>query len=77
MIFAGFAELRRKAASYFDRVENGETVVVTRNGRPIAEIVPFSGTSGKPSWKRVPSRMSIKGVRISREIRADRDAGRA
>ncbi len=37
MISAGFAELRRKAASSFDRVENGETVVVTRNGKPIAE----------------------------------------
>jgi prevent-host-death family protein len=34
-------DLSRRAASVLDRVENGERLVVTRDGEPIAEIVPI------------------------------------
>jgi prevent-host-death family protein len=34
-------DLSRRAASVLDRVEHGERLVVTRDGEPIAEIVPI------------------------------------
>lgn len=34
-------ELSRRAASVLDRVEHGERLVVTRDGEPIAEIIPI------------------------------------
>jgi prevent-host-death family protein len=34
-------DLSRRAASVLDRVEHGERLVVTRDGEPIAEIIPI------------------------------------
>ena len=36
-------ELRNQSAAIMDRVEAGETLVVTRNGRPVARLVPMDG----------------------------------
>jgi prevent-host-death family protein len=36
-------ELRNESAAIMDRVEAGERFTVTRNGRPIAELVPITG----------------------------------
>jgi prevent-host-death family protein len=33
-------ELRNKGADVIERVERGETLTVTRNGRPVAELHP-------------------------------------
>lgn len=37
-------ELSRRAASVLDRVESGERLIVTRDGEPIAEIIPIDRT---------------------------------
>ena len=68
---ATFTELRNNAKDYFDAVEDGETVRVFRNGKPIAEIVPIR--PGVPSWKRQAGPLTIKGLSLSREILKDRD----
>jgi prevent-host-death family protein len=34
-------ELRNESAAVMDAVEGGETIVVTRNGRPVAELRPI------------------------------------
>ena len=68
---ATFTDLRNHAKDYFDAVEGGETVRVFRNGKPIAEIVPVR--SGVPSWKRQATRLTVKGLSLSREILSDRD----
>jgi prevent-host-death family protein len=34
-------DLSRRAASMLDRVEHGERLLVTRDGEPIAEIIPI------------------------------------
>jgi len=34
-------ELSRRAAAMLDRVEHGERLIVTRDGEPIAEIIPI------------------------------------
>ena len=65
-----FTELRTHAKRYFDAVENGESVRVYRNGKPVAEIVPVR--SGSPSWKRVATPLIVKGVALSGELLSDR-----
>lgn len=36
-------DLRNKGGDVIDRVERGETLVVTRDGRPVAELRPLHG----------------------------------
>ena len=65
-----FTELRTHAKSYFGAVENGETVRVYRNGKPVADIVPLR--VGTPSWKRPITPLVIKGLSLTRELLRDR-----
>jgi prevent-host-death family protein len=77
MLSAGFTKFRTHAASYLDKVEHGETVIITRHGRPIAEIIPPDDAVARRSWKRPALRLTIKGVSLSRHIVADRRKSRA
>jgi prevent-host-death family protein len=63
-------ELRKNIKHYFDAVQNGEVVRVYRNGKPIAEIVPVTGSDR--SWKREVARLTVPGLSLSREILKDR-----
>ena len=36
----GAYEAKTRLAALLDRVENGETLTITRNGRPVARLVP-------------------------------------
>ena len=42
-------ELRNKGGEVLDRVERGEHVIVTRDGRPVAELRPLPRASARPS----------------------------
>jgi len=70
-----FTELRNHAKSFFDAVEEGETVRVYRNGRPVADIVPVK--TATPAWKKPPqTRLSLGSLSLSDEVVADRDKSR-
>jgi prevent-host-death family protein len=67
-----FTELRNHAKTFFDAVEEGETVRVYRNGRPAADIVPVK--TAMPAWKKPPlTRLSLGSLSLSDEVLADRD----
>jgi prevent-host-death family protein len=77
MISTAFTEFRKNTASFLNKVEEGETVVITRHGRPIAEVVPPSVPVGmNRSWKRPALRLKLKGVSISRAVLDDRKKDR-
>jgi prevent-host-death family protein len=38
----GFLEAKSKLAELLDRVEQGEQVVITRDGKPVATLVPVA-----------------------------------
>ncbi|WP_199551622.1 type II toxin-antitoxin system Phd/YefM family antitoxin [Streptomyces sp. N35] len=38
-------ELNQQSSALLDRVERGEEITVTRNGRPVARIVPIDHTT--------------------------------
>ncbi|MFA5203495.1 MAG: hypothetical protein WC708_03740 [Lentisphaeria bacterium] len=52
-------------------VEQGETLVVVRHGRPIAEITPVPAQ--RPSWKRPALRLSSKGAGLTAAILEERE----
>ena len=66
-------DFRSHASGMLTRVEHGETLVVLRHGRPIAEVSPVTKTdSAQPSWKRPALRLSSKGAGLSAAILEDR-----
>lgn len=68
-----FTEFRNQASLLFSNVEQGESYIITRHGKPIAEIVPYARTTTKiPSWKRPGLRLQMKGASLSAAILAER-----
>jgi prevent-host-death family protein len=43
MLEIGALEAKNTFGSLLDRVERGEEIVITRNGKPVARLVPRSG----------------------------------
>lgn len=67
-------EFRSHASGMLDRVEKGETLVVIRHGRPIAEVIPVERKNSElPSWKRPALRLTTKGISLSETILAERN----
>lgn len=70
-----FTDFRKNASGFINEVEHGETLILIRHGKPVAEIVPFSGRSQKmPAWKQPSVRLQIKGSDLSSAILEDREA---
>ncbi len=70
-----FTDFRKKASSFITEVEHGETLVLLRRGKPVAEIAPFTDNSVKiPSWKRQSTRLQIKGSDLSSAILEERES---
>ncbi len=74
MITVTFSELRNNAKKYFDAVEEGETIEVYRNGKPIAILSPYSTGKGE-RWNRAHP-LEASGVSLSRIILEEREDGR-
>ncbi len=67
-------EFRSHASGMLSRVENGETLLVLRHGRPIAEVTPIgSRKRGSPSWKKPGLRLATRGAGLAATILAERD----
>ncbi|MBN1512289.1 MAG: type II toxin-antitoxin system prevent-host-death family antitoxin [Phycisphaerae bacterium] len=67
-------EFRSHASGMLTRVEHGETLVVLRHGRPIAEVSPVAGEGDRlPSWKKPALRLTAKGAALSSAVREERN----
>ena len=68
-----FTEFRKQASGLMTEVENGETVLVLRHGRPVAQITPPDLDADRsPSWKRRSLRLAVKGGALSSAILDER-----
>ena len=67
----GFTEFRNHASDLMTAVEQGETLLVMRHGRPIAEISPV--TAQKPSWKGPALRLATTGAGLAAAIVEERE----
>ena len=71
-----FTEFRKQASNLITEVENGESIILIRRGRPVAEVIPIVGQDIKaPSWKRPGIRLKASGKNLSSAILEDREAG--
>ncbi len=70
-----FTDFRKKASGFMTEVEHGETLVLLRRGKPIAEVIPFSGNLQRtPSWKQPGICLQIQGSDLSSAILEEREA---
>ncbi|HBH28204.1 MAG: type II toxin-antitoxin system Phd/YefM family antitoxin [Desulfofustis sp. PB-SRB1] len=69
-----FTDFRKRASSFITEVEHGETLVLLRHGKPVAEIAPFSDNGPSlPSWKQAGICLRIKGSNLSSAILDERE----
>src|SRR3954452_23859067 len=79
MEFVGAYEAKTHLPQLLDRVEGGETITITRHGKPIAKLVPASGETAKPDvraaveeMKRFRKGRSLKGLTIREMVEEGR-----
>ena len=71
-----FTDFRKNASGFITEVEHGETLVLLRRGKPVAEIIPFSDEIRRtPSWKKPGIQLQIKGSDLSSAILEEREDG--
>jgi prevent-host-death family protein len=69
-----FTDFRKRASDFITEVEHGETIVLMRRGKSVAEIVPFSDKVKRtPSWKQPGLRLQIEGSDLSSAILEERE----
>ncbi len=74
MITVTFSELRNNAKKYFDAVEEGESIEVYRNGKPVAILSPYATGKGE-RWNHAHP-LEDTGVSLSRIVLEEREKGR-
>jgi prevent-host-death family protein len=70
MKIISFTEFRKHASGMMTEVEQGETFLVVRHGRPIAQVSP--ATEQQPAWKRPALRLATKGAGLASAIIEER-----
>jgi prevent-host-death family protein len=69
-----FTDFRKRASGFITEVEHGETLVLLRRGKPVAEIVPFSDSVQRlPAWKQPGIRLRTRGSDLSSAILEERE----
>ncbi len=69
-----FTDFRKKASGFITEVEHGETLVLLRRGKPVAEVIPFSDKLPLiPSWKQPVGRLNMLGSSLSSAILEERE----
>ena len=77
----GAFEAKNKLGMLLDRVEDGEQIIITRHGKPIARLVPnatrIDKQQARAALERIRARAgNLKGTFDWVAVKADRDAGR-
>ena len=58
MDYLKFTDLKNHAKEYFDKIEKGLSYIITKNGKPIAQITPFINKSA--GWKRQIQKIRLR-----------------
>jgi len=71
-----FTEFRKEASALLTEVEGGASMIIIRHGKPIAELVPYTGAmAAAPAWKQPGLRLEIGGASLAAAILAERVEG--
>jgi prevent-host-death family protein len=82
MIEVGAFEAKNKLSALLDRVEQGEEIIITRHGRPVARLVPSTEGIDRSQVHAALQRMRDRAVQAGlgpfdwEALKADRDASR-
>lgn len=75
MEYLQFTDFRNHSKEYFERIEEGESYIIVRKGKPVARILPFEQPS--PGWKRDVKRVKLtKGKNTTTDYIAEERSGR-
>ena len=55
------SEMKARLPQFLDEVEKGETIIITRHGRPVAHLVPA------PQFNRERVQRAVTGIRALRK----------
>lgn len=58
MEYVQFTDFRNHSKDYFDRIEEGESYIIVRKGKPVARMLPFEQPN--TGWKRSLKRIKLK-----------------
>jgi prevent-host-death family protein len=82
MIEVGAFEAKNKLSALLDRVEQGEEIIITRHGRPVARLVPSTEGIDRSQVQAALQRMRDRAAQAGlgpldwETLKADRDASR-
>ena len=66
-------EFCERASEFVSKVEEGETIQITREGKPVVDVSPSrTAKPHVPSWKLPGPELVIPGVSLSKTILEDR-----
>jgi prevent-host-death family protein len=69
-----FTEFRKKASGLLNEVEQGEQLLLTRHGKPIAEVIPpRRKIKEDASWKQPFTPLEINNLNLSKAILEERE----
>ena len=78
----GAFEAKNTLGALLDRVQQGEEIVITRHGKPVARLAPYVGgvsrSEARSAAERIRARaesLRVGGFRWD-DLKADRDEGR-
>jgi prevent-host-death family protein len=78
----GAFEAKNTLGALLDRVERGEEIVITRHGRPVARLAPYSERVNRPEARAALDRLRARAKALNsggsnwEDLKADRDTGR-
>lgn len=77
----GAFEAKNTLSALLDRVAQGEEIVITRHGKPVARLIPNVGRIDRAQAKAAVARIRTRAQNIKAgfdwdTMKADRDAGR-
>ena len=63
--YVTFTDFRNNLKKYFDNIENGISYIITRRGKPIAQVIPLEEI--ETGWKRENQKITLKKSKTSLE----------
>jgi len=82
MYEVGAFEAKNTLGSLLDRVEQGEEIVITRHGKPVARLIPNAGRINRERAGAAAERIRSRAIQLKagsfdwESLKAERDAGR-
>jgi antitoxin (DNA-binding transcriptional repressor) of toxin-antitoxin stability system len=68
--------IQKKCVRIYFEVEHGETIILLRRGKPLAEVQPISKeTTLRPLWKKPGIRLKLEGRNLTTAILQEREKG--